>query len=192
MPRHTSLPRGPEGTIYEASGFNNNLRIEINPTKIKFIKELKTSEALLIFHVNYDDMPRVLKVFHNNEDAGYADDRVCDLNHARCKIRAYCSLKRSGICNGGYVPQFYEYTLSLRSTVLAPHLNAFQRDAGLSSAILMEFLLNPLIVNCITYSKEQMTKAVKGIQQIHSALVEHNDPYLKNIMIVPDDSERVV
>ncbi|EDN07417.1 predicted protein [Histoplasma mississippiense (nom. inval.)] len=110
MPGHTSLPRGPEGTIYEASGFDDDLRIEIDPTKIKFIKELKTSEASSIFHVNYDGMPRVLKVFHNDEDAG----------------------------------------------------------------------------------KERMAKAVKGIQQIHSALVEHNDPYPKNIMIVPDDSERVV
>ncbi|OJD20592.1 hypothetical protein ACJ73_08077 [Blastomyces percursus] len=45
MPWHTSLPHGPEGTIYEASGFDDDLRIEIDPTKIKFIKELKTSEA---------------------------------------------------------------------------------------------------------------------------------------------------
>ncbi|QSS61137.1 protein kinase superfamily domain-containing protein [Histoplasma capsulatum] len=149
MPGHTSLPRGPEGTIYEASGFDDDLRIEIDPTKIKFIKELKTSEASSIFHVNYDGMPRVLKVF-------------------------------------------YGYTLSLRPTALAPHLDVFQHDSGLPSAILMEYLPNPLVMNCITYSKERMAKAVKGIQQIHSALVEHNDPYPKNIMIVPDDSERVV
>ncbi|EER41393.1 conserved hypothetical protein [Histoplasma capsulatum H143] len=192
MPRHTSLPRGPEGTIYEASGFDDDLRIEINPTKIKFIKELKTSEASSIFHVNYDGMPRVLKVFHNNEDAGYADDGVRDLNRARCEIRAYCSLKRSGICDGGYVPQFYGYTLSLRPTALAPHLDAFQRDAGLPSAILIEYLPNPLVMNCVTYNKERMAKAVKGIQQIHSALIEHNDPYPKNIMIVSGDPERVV
>ncbi|OAT12442.1 hypothetical protein BDBG_07780 [Blastomyces gilchristii SLH14081] len=162
MPGRTSLPRGPEGTIYEASGFDDDLRIEIDPTKIKFIKELKTSEVSSIFHVNYDGMPRVLKVFHNDEDAGYADD------------------------------EFYGYTLSLHPTALVPHLDAFQHDAGLSSAILMEYLLNPLIMNCITYSKERMAKAVKDIQQIHSALVEHNDPYPKNIMIVPDDPERVV
>lgn len=62
MRGHASLPRGPEGTIYEASRFDDNLRIEINPTKIKFTKVLKTSEASSIFHVNYDGMPRVLKV----------------------------------------------------------------------------------------------------------------------------------
>ncbi|EDN02433.1 predicted protein [Histoplasma mississippiense (nom. inval.)] len=35
-------------------------------------------------------------------------------------------------------------------------------------------------------------KAVIGIQQIHLALVEHNDPYPKNILIVPGDQERVI
>jgi hypothetical protein len=63
MPGHTGLPRGPEGTIYEREKeFDDNLRIEIDPTKIEFINELKRSEASSIFHVNYDGKPRVLKV----------------------------------------------------------------------------------------------------------------------------------
>ncbi|EDN07642.1 predicted protein [Histoplasma mississippiense (nom. inval.)] len=70
MHGHTSLPHCSEGTIYEVSRFNDSLTIEINPTKIKFIKMLKTSEMSSIFHVNYDGMPHILKVFHNNEDAG--------------------------------------------------------------------------------------------------------------------------
>lgn len=56
----------------------------------------------------------------------------------------------------------------------------------------MEYLSNALPMNCVTYSKERMAKAVEGIQQIHLALVEHNDPYPKNIQIVPGDSERVM
>ncbi|KJF61425.1 uncharacterized protein CIMG_11033 [Coccidioides immitis RS] len=193
MPKHTDLPRGPEGTIYEKEkGFDDNLRIEIDPTKIKFIKELKGSEASSIFHVKYDGNPRVLKVFHNSEDAGYADDGVRDLNRARCEIRAYCSLKRSGICDQGHVPQFYGYTLSLNPAAHAPHLEAFRHEGGLLSAILIEYLPNPLLMNCVTYSKDQMAKAVDGIKQIHSALVEHNDPYPKNILIVRGNPERVM
>ncbi|KAL1952988.1 hypothetical protein VTO42DRAFT_3784 [Malbranchea cinnamomea] len=193
MASHIDLLRGPEGTIYEReNGFDDNLRIEIDPAKIKFIKELKRSEASSIFHVNYEGKPRVLKVFHNNGDPGFADDGVRDLNRARCEIRAYCSLKRSGICDQGYVPQFYGYTLSLNPATLAPYLDAFQRDASLPSAILMEYLPNPSLINCVTYRKERMAQAVNGIQQIHSALVEHNDPYPKNILIVPGDPERVV
>ncbi|OJD25849.1 hypothetical protein ACJ73_02785 [Blastomyces percursus] len=190
---HTSRPRGPEGTIYEnEKGFDNNLRIEIAPAKLEFIKTLKISDTSLIFHVNYDGKPRVLKVFHNNGDAGYADDGIRDLNRARCEIRAYCSLKRSGVCDEGYVPQFYGYTSFLNQKAFAPHLDAFQHDTGLPSAILLEYLPNPLLMNCVTYTQERMAKAVNGIHQIHSALVEHNDSYPKNILIVPGDPERVV
>lgn len=82
--------------------------------------------------------------------------------------------------------------LSLNPTSFAPHLDAFQRDDGLPSAILIEYLPSPLMMNCVTYSKERMNKAIIGIQQIHSALVEHNDTYPKNILIIPGDPERVV
>lgn len=68
MTASIDLWHGPEGTIYEEEGFNDNLKIEIEPTKIKFIKELKESEASSIFYVNYDSEPRVLKV-------------VCGLGH---------------------------------------------------------------------------------------------------------------
>jgi hypothetical protein len=93
------------------------------------------------------------------------------LNRARSEIRAYCSLKRFGICDEGYVPQFYGYTLSLDPNVHSPHLDVFLRDAGRPSAILMEYLPNPLLMNCVTYSKERMAKAAVGIQKVHSALI---------------------
>ncbi|EEP81146.1 predicted protein [Uncinocarpus reesii 1704] len=193
MSGHTDLPRSPKGTIYETEkGFDASLMIEVDPIKIKFIGELKTSEASSIFHVNYNGKPRVLKVFHNKGDPGYADDGIRDLNRARCEIRAYCRLKQSGICDQGYVPQFYGYTLSLNPAVHTPHLDSFQRDADFPSAILMEYLPNPSLMNCLTYSKTRMSKAVDGIKQIHSALIDHNDPYPKNILIVPGDPERVV
>jgi hypothetical protein len=63
MSGNTGLPLGSEGTMYEKEkGFDDNLKIEIDPTKIKFIEELKRSEASSIFRVNYDGKPRVLKV----------------------------------------------------------------------------------------------------------------------------------
>lgn len=63
MPPYSNLPLGSEGTIYEKEkGFDDSLKIEIDPKKTKFIKELKKSEASSIFHVYYDGKPRVLKV----------------------------------------------------------------------------------------------------------------------------------
>lgn len=77
----------------------------------------------------------------------------------------------------------------------APYLDAFRHDTDFPSAILIEYLPKPLEMNCVTYTAERMQKAVIGIQKIHSALVEHNDPYPKNILIVPSDQgdqERVI
>jgi hypothetical protein len=133
-----------------------------------------------------------IRQFHNDGDPGFADDGVRDLNRARCETRAYCALKQSSICDQGYVPQFYGYSLYLKPTAFAPYLDAFQGDAGLPSAILLEYLPHPLLMNCLTYTKERMAKAVDGIRQVHLALVEHNDSYPKNIVIVPGNPERVV
>ncbi|RMJ22989.1 hypothetical protein PHISP_06129 [Aspergillus sp. HF37] len=187
------LWRDPEGTIYEKEKeLNDDLRIEVDPTKLKFIKKLKESETSSIFHVNYDGEPRVLKVFHDNGDPGFADDGVRDLNRARCEIRAYCALKLSGVCDGGYVPQFYGYTLRLNLTAFAPYLDAFRGGVSLPSATLLEYLPNLLPMNCVTYTEERMAKAIDGIRQVHLALIKHNDPYPKNIVIVPSDPERVM
>ncbi|KAB8215278.1 hypothetical protein BDV33DRAFT_195369 [Aspergillus novoparasiticus] len=170
------MAHGPEGTIYrDEEAFDDTLKIDINFTQMKLIKELQKSETSSIFHVNHNDEPRVFKSFHNNEDPEYADDGVRDLNRARYEIRAYCNIKRFGICDRW-----------------APQLEAFQHDRSLPSAILIEYLPQPLIINSVTYSKKRMQKAAIGIQQIHLALIEHTDPYPKNILIVPGDPERIV
>jgi hypothetical protein len=44
----------------------------------------------------------------------------------------------------------------------------------------------------LCYTEERMAKAVDGIRQVHLALIEHNDPYPKNIAIVPGEPERVM
>ena len=130
--------------------------------------------------------------FHNNGDPGYARDYIRDLDRSRCEIRAYCSLKRSKVCDAGVVPDFYGFILAIDPANCAPHLDAFRHDAGLPRAILIEYLPRPLVMNCVTYTKERMQKALVGIQKIHLALIEHNDPYPKNILIVPGDLERVI
>ncbi|ODH45269.1 hypothetical protein ACO22_00265 [Paracoccidioides brasiliensis] len=89
-------------------------------------------------------------------------------------------------------PVFYGFMLAIDIANYTPHLDAFRHDAGLPSSILIEHLPKPLVMNCVTYSKERMQRAVIGIQQVHSAFIEHNDPYPKNILIVPGHLERVV
>jgi hypothetical protein len=63
MPISIDLWRGPEGTIYEKEKeLSESLRIEVDPNKTKFIKELSVSRTSSIFYVNYDNEPRALKV----------------------------------------------------------------------------------------------------------------------------------
>lgn len=131
--------------------------------------------------------------FHNKGDPGYSHDGVRDFNRSRCEIRAYCSLKRHGVCDSGYVPQFYGFAVAANpANFLHPHFNTFQHDRGPPRAILIEHLPNALVMDSDISNEERMGKAIIGIQQIHLALVEHNDPYPKNILIVPGDPERVV
>lgn len=113
------------------------------------------------------------------------------MNRARCEIRAYCRLKRSGLCDSGDVPQFYGYMQAV-NPVDWTHLDAFKRDISFPSAVLIEYLPNSMEMNCVTYTRERMQKAVDIIKQLHLALVEHNDAYPKNISIVPGDPERVL
>ncbi|KAL2374835.1 hypothetical protein BDBG_03331 [Blastomyces gilchristii SLH14081] len=182
-----------EGTIYrDEAGFDDNFKLDINFAKMEFEETLNVSEASSIFHVNYCGKPRVLKVFHKNGDPGYAHDHIRDLDRSRCEIRAYCRLKQSKICDSGAVPDFYGFILAIDPAKCAPYLDAFQHDTDFPCAILIEYLPKPLVMNCVTYTREHMQKAVINIQQIHSALVEYNDPYSKNILIVPGDQERVI
>ncbi|EEH34752.2 hypothetical protein PAAG_05799 [Paracoccidioides lutzii Pb01] len=82
--------------------------------------------------------------------------------------------------------------LAIDTANCTPHLDAFRHDAGLPSAILIEYLPKPLVMNCVTYSKERMHRTVIDIQQVHSALIKHNDPFPKNIIIIPSHLERVI
>ncbi|KAK2746657.1 hypothetical protein FQN57_003001 [Myotisia sp. PD_48] len=126
----------PVGTIYEKeAGFD--FRIDFELSKIEFIEKLKRSETSFIFYVKYDGRRRVLKIFQNNRDPGYADDGVRNLNRAHCEIRAYSRLKQFGISEQVSVPQFYVYTLSLNPAARVPHQDSFLHDADLPSAILI-------------------------------------------------------
>lgn len=57
------MTTGPAGTIYrDETGFDEDLKIEIEPAKTTIIEELRATETSSVFHINYDGEPRVLKV----------------------------------------------------------------------------------------------------------------------------------
>lgn len=124
-------------------------------------------------------------------DPGYTSDGR-DLCRYRAEVKAYHLLHKYGVCKRGHVPSFHGSIDRLDPTHYSPHLDAFLHDEQYPSAILMEYLPNTQPLNCTNYSKERMEKAVAAIEDIHSAGVEQNDTYPKNILIVGGSVERVI
>jgi hypothetical protein len=115
-----------------------------------------------------------------------------DLCRYRSEVKAYQNLQKSGVCDRGHVPRFYGSLERLDPALFAPHLDLFLRDGQHPSAILLEYLSNTQQLNCENYSEDRMNMAITGINDIHSAYVEHYDPYPKNILLVQGSPERVV
>ncbi|OAX77485.1 hypothetical protein ACJ72_08217 [Emergomyces africanus] len=92
---------GPAGTIYrDGTGFNEDLRIEVDLAKMKFIKELKTSETLSINipcklrrHATCSERRMYLQHecilnSHNNGDRGYASGSDDAVRHLQRRANA--------------------------------------------------------------------------------------------------------
>ncbi|PWY76046.1 hypothetical protein BO94DRAFT_605254 [Aspergillus sclerotioniger CBS 115572] len=151
-------------------------------------KELKRSEASSIFEVEIEGTRYAMKVFHDNGDPGFTE-KGRDLNRFRCELRAYRNLRRFGVCDRGSVPYYHGYFDQLDPAQLAPHLNHYMEDINNPSVILLEYLEGTEELNCVNYSDDSFQIALRGLQDIHSALV-HHDIYPKNILIVRGPPER--
>lgn len=72
------------------------------------------------------------------------------------------------------------------------YLEMFLHDEYLPSAIFLEYIPNLEMIHLHNYTQKRMENFLKGIQGIHGAGVLHSDPKPRNMMVVKDDSERVV
>lgn len=61
---------------------------DMNPWKIKIIREITRSDASSIFEVDLDAQKYALKLFHDNGDPGQSE-KGRDLNRFRCELNAY-------------------------------------------------------------------------------------------------------
>lgn len=73
-----------------------------------------------------------------------------------------------------------------------PYLRMFVNDEYPPSAIFLEYIPNLEMLGLNNYTQARMNKFLKGIREIHKALVENGDPKPRNMLIVKDDPERVV
>lgn len=68
----------------------------------------------------------------------------------------------------------------------------FVDDESPPSAIFLEYIPNMDSVYPENYTKKRADGFIRGIQEIHKALILHTDAKPRNMMIIKDDPERVV
>ncbi|PLB43416.1 hypothetical protein P170DRAFT_451430 [Aspergillus steynii IBT 23096] len=165
--------------------------LNTSPGLLQIGKELGRSEASSIFEVEIQGTRYAMEVFHDNGDPGFTE-KGCDLNRFRCELRAYRNLRLFGVCDRGSVPYYHGYFDRLDPARFQPHLNHFVDDVNNPSAILLEYLEDTEELNCVNYSDDRFRVVIRGLKEIHGALVHHRDIYPKNILIVRGPPERVV
>ena len=105
---------------------------------------------------------------------------------------AYIRLKDKGLWDRGIVPNFLGSMRKFDPSSCLPHLRMFVDDEYLPSAIFLEHITGLEMITLENYTQQRMDNIVRGIQQIHTALVQHRDPKPRNMMVVPGTTERVV
>ncbi|PGH07899.1 hypothetical protein AJ80_07939 [Polytolypa hystricis UAMH7299] len=155
-------------------------------SELSIIQLIHSSDSSKIFLVEHEGVEYCLKVFHVNKDPGFTP-KGRDLCRYRCEFEAYKLLSAAGICEQGFVPQLYAIFEDIDPLMptLIPHLDTFHDDLHRPCAILLEYLPHAEPLNCENYTRHRIQKAILGIQAVHRARVVHNDPYPKNVLIIP-------
>lgn len=97
-----------------------------------------------------------------------------------------------GLGDKGIVPRYYGEISHLDVNDYQPHLRRFLDEKLPPSAIFLEYIPNMVTILPQHYTEKRAESMIRGIQQIHRALVFHHDVYPRNIKIFEDDPERVM
>ncbi|ODH45572.1 hypothetical protein GX48_08351 [Paracoccidioides brasiliensis] len=186
----------------------------IKPSEIVFKAKLFASDYSVIFLVIVHGQICVMKVHHGRGPRRYYEpkDRELDIHvlesaaYRRLRDRglyreldihvlesaAYRRLRDRGLCERGVIPRFLGTMEKFDPKPCQPYLKMFLDDKYLPSAIFLEYIPNLEMIHLHNYTQRRKDNFLKGIQEIHGAGVRHRDPKPRNMMIVKDDSERVV
>ncbi|KAB8240139.1 hypothetical protein BDV35DRAFT_374504 [Aspergillus flavus] len=164
--------------------------MEINLSAIEYIEQIRSSESSCIFRTCWRGKDCILKVYHSSETS-YADPRDREVDVFRCESQAYIRLKARGVCDKGYVPDFYGLIENIDAVEWSPYLKEFLNDRLPPNAILIEYVPNLHRIDLSTFSTARTQKIRKILEEIHKAGVYHGDPFPRNMM-VQEDSDRVL
>ncbi|PTU23650.1 hypothetical protein P175DRAFT_0505470 [Aspergillus ochraceoroseus IBT 24754] len=165
--------------------FNN-----VIPTEINFERRLFSSEFSVIFLVTIRNQKCIMKVHHGRGPRRYYEPEDRELDIHVLETTAYTRLKDKGLCDQGIVPYFLGSIRKFDPSSCQPHLKMFLHDEYLPSALFLEYIPNLEMIQLHNYTQQRMHNILSGIREIHNALVQHNDPKPRNMMVV--GNERVV
>ncbi|EEH19535.1 hypothetical protein PABG_01854 [Paracoccidioides brasiliensis Pb03] len=164
---------------------------DVDPSEITFKRKLFSSEFSEIFLVHIRNKICVMKVHHDNGPLQPAPPER-ETNIHICESTAYRRLMKHGLCDRGIVPRFYGTMERMDLSHYQPHLKMFLNDKNPPSAILLEYIPKMEMIYPHNFTKERGEALIRGIREIHRALVLHCDAKPRNMMIVRNDPERVV
>jgi Lipopolysaccharide kinase (Kdo/WaaP) family len=101
-------------------------------------------------------------------------------------------LKERGLCDKGFVPQYYGSVKEIQPKLWSPHLDTFLDDLLLPNAILIEYIPHMQMLDLLTFSAARLQQLVTIMNEIHQANILHGDPYPRNMMVVSGETERVL
>jgi Lipopolysaccharide kinase (Kdo/WaaP) family len=134
-----------------------------------------------------------------NEDSQYRHIKPSEVSNPLiehdifvCESTAYRRLKESGLCDKGYIPNFYGTIQQIQPKFWKPHLDMFLEHDLLPNAVLLEYVSDMQMIDLSTFSTERIQKLFHILREIHNAKVLHHDPYPRNMMVVPGEPDRVL
>ncbi|PYH94303.1 hypothetical protein BO71DRAFT_398980 [Aspergillus ellipticus CBS 707.79] len=164
--------------------------LEINLSAVEFVELVRKSKYSCIFRTRWRGRECILKVYHRVE-ASNADPTDRETDTFKCESNAYVRLKAYGLCDRGYVPDFYGLVKNIDPKKLFPHLKDFINDRFPPNAILLEYIPNLQKINLSTFSKGRVFRLRQILTEIHRAGIYHGDPFPRNMMI-QQESNRVL
>lgn len=108
-----------------------------------------------------------------------------DLCRYRCESRAYQTHQAHGVCDKGYVHDFYGIFKNIDPSLHGSSLESFEEDKRKPCATLLEYLHGSESFSGKGFCQDLFVKAIAGLEEIHGASVIHNDSRPRNILTLP-------
>ncbi|RAK99280.1 uncharacterized protein BO80DRAFT_456602 [Aspergillus ibericus CBS 121593] len=157
-------------------------------SEVIFVDQLKRSPVSCVFRTIWRGKDCVLKVPLLRERRPRARKR--EIDPFKCESAAFIRLQEHGLCDRGYVPEFYGLVEQIKPADYLPHLKDFLQDTIYPNAVLMEYIPDIQPIDLSTFSEQRIHQLHQILREIHSTGVHHGDPYPRNMM-VQTTSDRV-